>query len=118
MDMNPPVDNLFADIPDPAGGEQVRTLALRRYMRVERIVSNGQGSPPGFWYDQENDEWVVLLQGTAKLAFADGRSCELKSGDYLMIRRHLKHRVEETSADAVWLAVHTGRLPAGRFARE
>jgi cupin 2 domain-containing protein len=108
MGMNPPIKNLFAEMPDPAGGEQTLTLAQTKQMRVERIVSNGQASPADFWYDQETDEWVVLLQGTARLQFADGEGVELKSGDFLMIRRHTKHRVEETSADAVWLAVHCG----------
>jgi cupin 2 domain-containing protein len=104
--MHPPVKNLFADMPDPAGGEQSLILTQTGQVRIERIVSYGQASPPGFWYDQPTDEWVVLLQGTATLQFTGPASVTLKSGDHTLIPRHVRHRVEAASADAVWLAVH------------
>jgi len=93
-------------MPDPAGGEQSLILTQTGQVRIERIVSYGQASPPGFWYDQPTDEWVVLLQGTATLQFTGPASVTLKSGDHTLIPRHVRHRVEAASADAVWLAVH------------
>jgi cupin 2 domain-containing protein len=106
--MTAPHGNLFAAIPDPADAEQVTPLATGAAARVERIVSQGHASPPGFWYDQDWPEFVALLQGEAVLAFADGTTCRLAAGDHLTIPAHARHRVERTSADppAIWLAVH------------
>jgi len=75
-------------------------------VKIERIISNGQPSPANVWYDQEQDEWVLLAQGTATLEFKHGEKKEMQAGDYLLIPSHLKHRVSEVSRDAVWLAVH------------
>ena len=88
--------------------ELVETLAGGPGVTIERIVSSGQASPPGFWYDQEKDEWVALLQGSAVLEYAGGRSLTLRAGDGLLIPAHEKHRVAWTSADppCIWLAVH------------
>jgi len=78
---------------------------------IERIISAGQVSPPGFWYDQEKDEWVVLLQGNAVIEYDNGEKNELFSGDYLFIPSHQRHRIAYTSADpaCIWLAIH-GKL--------
>ncbi len=75
--------------------------------RVERIVSTGQASPPDFWYDQEEDEWVALLQGEAVLEFEDGSSERLRSGDWVFLPAHIRHRVTATSVEppCIWLAV-------------
>ncbi len=75
---------------------------------IERIVSCGHTSPPGFWYDQDRDEWVVLLKGRAEISFADGRRVALAAGDALFLAAHEKHRVEFTSSapPCIWLAVH------------
>lgn len=104
-----PVGNLF-DLPAslPRDRESVGVLAASPAVRVERIVSTGQATAPGAWYDQEWDEWVALLQGEAALRFADGRTLALRRGDWLLIPAHERHRVEATSADppCVWLAVH------------
>ena len=88
--------------------EIVELLLDRPGVRVERIVSVGQSTPPGQWYDQADDEWVALLAGRATLRFEDGAVIELAPGDWLLIPAHLRHRVEATSADppCVWLAVH------------
>jgi len=78
-------------------------------VRIERIVSTGQASPPGFWYDQPDDEFVVLLAGAARLHFEEGNVVlDLKPGDWVEIPAHIRHRVEATQADppTVWLAVH------------
>jgi len=73
-------------------------------VKIERILSYGQSSPVGFWYDQERYEFVVLLKGEASLEFEDGE-VKLCEGDYLVIPPHLKHRVSFTSKPAVWLAI-------------
>ncbi|MDR3231778.1 MAG: cupin domain-containing protein [Synergistaceae bacterium] len=93
-------------IPEPEDAERVETLWTGRGARVERIVSTGQCSPEGFWYDQEEDEWVVLLEGFAALEYEDGERVELRRGDWLLIPAHHRHRVAFTSSDpcCVWLA--------------
>ena len=88
------------------GGEEFLTLFENTSVKIERIVSHAQASPAGFWYDQEEDEWVVVLRGTATLEFAGGEQVELKEGDYLTIPRHVRHRVARTSEETIWLAVH------------
>ena len=77
-------------------------------IQIERIVSTGQTTTSGEWYDQELDEWVILLQGEAELAYGDNTRIKLKAGDYLLIPAHTKHRVEYTSIEppCIWLAVH------------
>jgi cupin 2 domain-containing protein len=98
--------NIFADIPASGSAEEFLTLLENSATHIGRIVSHGQASPEGFWYDQTSDEWVMLLRGSAALEFADGKVIELQTGDHLTIARHVKHRVARTSHDAVWLAVH------------
>ena len=75
---------------------------------IERIISAGQSSPPGFWYEQERDEWVVLLQGESELLWEEGRKLTLKAGDWVLLPAGERHRVEKTSTDppCIWLAVH------------
>jgi cupin 2 domain-containing protein len=93
-------------------------LAQGRGVRIERIVSTGHSSPEGFWYDQPDDEFVVLLAGSATLCFEqDGRRLELIPGDWVEISAHVRHRVECTEANGptVWLAVH--RPPSNQVRR-
>jgi len=100
--------NLFASLPTSLPEEMVEELLRGPGVRIERIVSKGQTSEPGFWYDQSELEWVVVLRGEAKLRFEDQADlAHLRSGDFLSIRAHRKHRVEWTSSDqpTVWLAV-------------
>lgn len=85
--------------------EQFHELVSSGAARLEHIVSHGQASEPGFWYDQESDEWVVLIQGSACLEFTAGEVF-LQAGDCLTIPAHMKHRVSSVSQDAVWLALH------------
>jgi cupin 2 domain-containing protein len=94
--------------------EVVDVLLDRPGARIERIVSTGQTTPAGQWYDQPGDEWVALLAGRATLGFDDGTVLELSPGDWLLIPAHARHRVEATSADppCVWLAVHLPASPA------
>jgi len=99
--------NLLRDLPDAARGELVEQLAGNAVVRVERIVSHGQASPPGFWYDQDEAEFVVVLTGAARLRFADGETRTLEAGDWADIAAHRRHRVAWTdpARPTVWLAV-------------
>ena len=74
-------------------------------IRVERIISHGQTTPEGEWYDQEQDEWVMVAEGSARIAYPDGSEVSLARGDYLFLPRHIRHRVAYTSAPCVWLAI-------------
>lgn len=106
--------NLFADIPADLPEELIQTILSRPNIRIERIVSHGHASPDGFWYDQPQHEFVVLLQGAARLRFEDDL-IEMKPGSYIDIPAHRRHRVEWTSPDVptVWLAIHYGeKLPS------
>jgi cupin 2 domain-containing protein len=101
--------NLLASLPHAAADELVEVLGGGEELRIERIVSTGQASPAGSWYDQPDDEFVVLLAGAAVLRFEDGdRRFDLQPGDWIDIPAHARHRVERTQADppTVWLAVH------------
>jgi cupin 2 domain-containing protein len=104
-----PGGNLFADVPQRLAGEEITTLLASGAVRIERIVSCGQASPPGFWYDQPQAEWVVVLAGRAELAF-DGAAAttRMERGDWLHIPAHRRHRVAWTdpAQATIWLAVH------------
>ncbi len=100
--------NLFQDIPVVLHQELVQNLIDQDSFRVERIVSRGQSSPTGFWYDQEEDEWVALLAGKAQLQIeGQERMLTLLPGDTYHIPAHTKHRVAWTAPDqdTIWLAV-------------
>ncbi len=101
--------NLLADLPDHLPDELIQTLLEAAGVRIERIVSQGHTSPEGFWYDQDQHEWVVVLQGAARLRFEDG-AIDMKPGDCLNIPAHKKHRVDWTTPaePTIWLAVHYG----------
>jgi cupin 2 domain-containing protein len=88
--------------------EQFEILATGRNLRIERIISCGQTTPSHEWFDQDLDEWVILLQGEAILMYEDSRQSSLKAGDYLFIPAHCRHRVAFTSTEppCIWLAVH------------
>jgi len=104
-------NNLFA-LPDPLPeGEFFETLMPASSVRVERIVSTGQFTPPGVWLEEDVDEWVALLQGSAAIGYEDQRMVELEQGDWILIPAHTRHRVVSTTADppCVWLAIH-GKL--------
>jgi len=101
--------NLFANLTLGGAGEQVSELLSRPAVRIEKIVSSGQSSPAGFWFDQSESEWVVVLRGRARLRFEDeAQSRALGPGDFVDIPAHRRHRVEWTDPDqpTVWLAVH------------
>ncbi len=98
-----------------ASGEVFDELLARPGLRIERIVSTGQASPPGCWYDQADGEWVVLLAGEARLLIAGETAPRtLRPGDWLDLPPHCRHRVEWTSPDqpTIWLAVHYAAVSA------
>ena len=101
--------SLLSDIPARLDAERFDTLLARPGVRIERIVSTGQASAPGFWYDQPQDEWVCVIAGAAAVLI-EGETAPrmLISGDWLEIPAHVRHRVEQTDATqpTVWLAVH------------
>ena len=98
--------NIYAETDTAADAEQFATLFKNSAVKIERIVSHSHGSPAGFWYDQLEDEWVIVLRGSAVLEFIDGEVVEMTEGDYLVIPRRVRHRVARTGAATIWLAVH------------
>jgi len=105
------VGNLLKNLAEGDDGESVELLLQQSGIRLERIVSHGERSPDGFWYDQPEDEWVLVLRGFGEIAFADGRHAILKPGDHLLIPAHCRHRVEKTALDeaTIWLALFLPR---------
>lgn len=103
------VQNLFAASSDHSDQERFETLLQTNGFRLELIISTGQATPPGQWYDQDRSEWVMLVSGSAGLIF-EGETAvlALRPGDHLLIPARRKHRVEWTSPDepTVWLALH------------
>ena len=105
--------NLLRDLPADSGEEIFEALLTRPGIRLERIVSRGQATPAGYWYDQEQDEWILLLAGSARLRIEDNddhRDLVLETGDSVLLPAHCRHRVEMTDPDGptLWLAVHIG----------
>jgi len=98
--------NLFENVPKELPEELVEVIAEGSNVRIERIVSDGHASPDGFWYDQDQNEWVLLLSGSAALEF-EGRTVDMKAGDHMLIPARRKHRVVSTSDNGktIWLAV-------------
>ncbi len=102
------IKNIFNDIPSNLSKEILDEIILTDKIRIERIISKGQTSPENFWYDQEENEWVIVIKGKAKLKIIDeDELIELNEGDYINIPSHKKHRVEWTDPEneTIWLAV-------------
>ena len=108
--------NLFDNLPEDLAEEVVDVLVSRDGVRIERIISDGHASPDGFWYDQQDHEWVVVLHGSAVVEFRDDDTVHLNCGDWLDIPAHRKHRVVATSDEdkTIWLAVF---FPADSYSR-
>lgn len=100
--------NIFQNIPKKLESEFFEDIIAKENLKIERIVSFGHTTGENEWYDQESDEWVILLQGEAILSFEEGQNIELFAGDYINIPAHKKHRVSWTkeSEETIWLAVH------------
>ena len=104
--MSRAVRNIFIDLSKRDDREEFSTLFENSSAKVERIISHSHSSPPGFWYEQDWDEWVIVLRGSASLEFEDNEVIELREGDCVTIAKHVKHRVAHTSRETVWLAIH------------
>jgi len=102
------MSNIFDDIPENLHSEVFESLVDSDNVRIERIISKGHTSPDTGWYDQENNEWVIILKGAANLSFTDKSTVNLKMGDHIIISAHEKHRVSWTDPDTetIWLAIH------------
>ena len=103
------IKNLFTHLVQTSVGEISETLVQTASLKLERIVSTGQSTPPGQWYDQDRDEWVILLSGSAGLLLEEEYNVRvLRPGDHFLIPAHVRHRVEwtEAGAETVWLALH------------
>ena len=109
MHRPPRISNLLADIPDNLPEELIQEILSSDHVKIERIISCGHRSPDQYWYDQQWDEWVLLVRGKAGIVFDDDPAViELTPGDYLLIPAHKRHRVAWTdnAEDTIWLVVH------------
>ena len=101
--------NFFNDLPNANAGEVIEeiTTFAKGAVRIERIISGGHSSEEGFWYEQDDDEWVLLIRGSARLLIEGrGEALAMKAGDPIELPAKLRHRVDFASEDALWLAVH------------
>jgi cupin 2 domain-containing protein len=108
------IGNLFTGYPQEHPDELFERLVETPALKLERIVSHGHATPPGHWYDQDLDEWVVVLKGSAGVRFEGQEKTQvLRAGDHLRIPAHAKHRVEWTDPqqETVWLALHYAWRP-------
>lgn len=101
------MDNLLSSLPENLDEEVFESILEADHVRMERIVSKGQSSPDQGWYDQDEHEWVLILEGVGIVEFEQGDSVRLEKGDHLTIPAHSRHRVAWTDPDRVtiWLAV-------------
>jgi len=102
-----PMKNLFTPVSDIGADEVFEQILEAGGVRIERIVSHGHTSPREGWYDQDVDEWVLILRGSGKILYEDGSEFLLCEGEHLHIAAHRKHKVTwtEPAADTIWLAV-------------
>lgn len=99
--------NFFSNIPENLSEEIIETILTHNNIRIERIISKGQSSPEDFWYDQTENEWILVLAGKAMIKFEDESIITLHKSDYLLIPANQKHRVEWTDPEqhTIWLAI-------------
>ena len=103
------ISNIFSDIPERAQEEIFETIIKASQFKIERIVSRGHSTPKGHWINQNENEWVFVLKGSAGLLFeGNDKVITMKPGDYINISAHQKHRVEWTDQknETIWLAIH------------
>lgn len=101
--------NIFSNVPENLPDEIIEIISQKQNIKIERIISRGHSSPLDFWYDQENQEFALLLTGEAKLRFEkENNIVHMKSGDYIIIQAHQRHRIEWAipDQDTIWLAIH------------
>ena len=102
------VKNFFETFEEKPTEEIIEKILENKNLKLERIITNGQITPPGEWYNQENDEWVLLLKGSALILFEDFETKTLNSGDYILIPKFYKHRVQwvDPHNECIWIALH------------
>ncbi len=102
------IGNLFESLPEDISKEVFSEIIQGENIRIERIISKGHSSPEAGWYDQDDNEWVIVLKGEAKLSFENDDDVHLVSGSHLNIPAHTKHKVTWTkpNTETIWLAVH------------
>jgi len=103
------VKNIFSDVPQSVPEEIFENLISSENCKIERIVSRGHTTPEEKWYDQDKNEFVLILRGNAELLFEEKNELvKMKEGDYVNIPAHKKHRVEKTSTEkeTIWLTIH------------
>ena len=100
--------NIFESIPDNLDEEIFELLVQSENVKIERIISRGHRSPESGWYDQEQNEWVIVLKGEAIISFENGEEVNLKAGSHINIPAHKRHKVSWTTpeAETIWLAIH------------
>ncbi|WP_019614054.1 cupin domain-containing protein [Psychromonas ossibalaenae] len=100
--------NLFEKLPADFSCEVFENLVDSKNVKIERIISKGHTSPESGWYEQNTNEWVMVVQGAAEISFVDRPAVNLKAGDYLEIKAQQKHKVSWTDPEieTIWLAVH------------
>lgn len=100
--------NIFESIPDTLEEEFFEQLVQSENVKIERIISKGHRSPESGWYDEERNEWVIVLKGEAVISFENGKEVNLKAGSHINIPAHKKHKVSWTTpkTETIWLAVH------------
>lgn len=100
-------NNIFSDLPASLDQEVFEDILKRENIRIERIISLGHSAPETGWFDQDENEWVIVLTGSASLLFEGEDEIELSAGDYLMIPAHQRHRVLKTDPEqpTIWLAI-------------
>ena len=100
--------NIYNSIPNDLTDEIFETIVQNNNIKIERIISNGHTSPESGWYDQEENEWIMILKGDAIITFEDNIEIKLNEGSYLNIPAHTRHQVNWTSQqkETIWLAVH------------
>lgn len=101
------LENIFDSIPDNLDEEVFDLLLQNNQIKIERIISKGQSSPKSGWYNQDKNEWVIVLKGEALISFENEKDVNLKTGNYLHIPAHIKHKVKWTDpeTETIWLAV-------------
>jgi cupin 2 domain-containing protein len=104
-------NNIFDALPTDVSNEVFEDIVRTPHVRIERIISKGHASPGVGWYDQDENEWVIVLEGAGSILFEDGRQVVLHKGDYLNIPAHARHKVLWTDQERVtiWLAVFYGQ---------
>jgi len=100
--------NIYENIPKDIPSEIFEDIITKENLKIQRIISKGHVTPKSQWYNQTQDEWVLILKGEAILSFQTRDDVKLSLGDYFNIPAHTKHKVSWTTpnTETIWLAIH------------